>query len=59
MAPKKPLKPDDFPVHAEEGKIVTNDGDPVAEGCDGETAQDIAERLNENENQREEDRWSA
>jgi hypothetical protein len=59
MARNKPLKPDDFPVHAEQKKIVTKDGKPVAEGCDGETTEDIADRLNENENQRDEDRWSA
>jgi hypothetical protein len=59
MAEDEVLKPDDFPVHAEQKKIVKNDGKPVADVCDNKAAADIADRLNENENQREEDRWSA
>jgi hypothetical protein len=59
MADDKTLKPDDFPVHAEQKKIVKNHGETVADVCDNKTAEDIAERLNENEHQREEDRWSA
>jgi hypothetical protein len=59
MAEDKTLKPDDFPVHAEQEKIVKNRGETVADVCDNKTAEDIAERLNENEHQREEDRWSA
>jgi hypothetical protein len=59
MADDKPLKPNDFPVHVEQRKIVRNDGDQIAEVCDRKTAEDIADRLNENETQREEDRWSA
>jgi hypothetical protein len=42
------------------GKNRDNErGETVADVCDNKTAQDIAERLNENEHQREEDRWSA
>jgi hypothetical protein len=59
MADDKTLKPDDFPVHAKQKKIVKDDGETVADVCDNKTAEDIAERLNENEHQREEDRWSA
>ena len=59
MAEDKTLEPDDFPVHAEQKKIVKNRGETVADVCDNKTAEDIAERLNENEHQREEDRWSA
>jgi hypothetical protein len=59
MADHKTLKPDDFPVHAKQKKIVKDDGETVADVCDNKTAEDIAERLNENEHQREEDRWSA
>ena len=59
MAKDEPLKPDDFPVHAEQKKLVKNDGKPIADVCDGKTAENIAERLNENEYRREEDRWSA
>jgi transposase len=59
MAGKKPLKPDDFPVHADKKNIKKNDGEPIAESSDEGTAEDIADRLNENEYQREEDRWSA
>jgi len=56
---KPPLKPEDFPVRTEDEDIVSNDGQPIAEVCDKKTAKDIADRLNENEDQREEDRWSA
>jgi len=59
MAGNKPLKPKDFPVHVDKGNIKTNDGKPIADAEDNSTAEDIADRLNENENQREEDRWSA
>ena len=59
MAGKKPLKPDDFPVHADKQNIKKNDGKPIADAEDNSTAEDIADRLNENEYQREEDRWSA
>jgi hypothetical protein len=59
MADDKILKPDDFPVHAVHKKIVKNHGETVADARDNKTAEDIADRLNENENQREEDRWSA
>ena len=59
MAGKRPLKPDDFPVHVDKNKIKKNDGEPIAESSDEGTAEDIADRLNENEYQREEDRWSA
>ena len=59
MVGKKPLKPDDFPVHVDKKNIKKDDGEPIAEGSDEGTAEDIADRLNENEHQREEDRWSA
>jgi hypothetical protein len=59
--PKKDeaLKPQDFPVQAEDKTIVKNDGEAIAEVCDKKTAEDLAERLNEHEYQREQDRWSA
>jgi hypothetical protein len=57
--PKTPLKPDDFPVHAEHDKIKKVDGTPVAEAEDDAAASDIAERLNDDEARREEDKWSA
>ena len=56
---QEPLKPGDFPVHADEKTIVKNDGKPLGEACDDKTAENVAERLNENEYQREQDRWSA
>ena len=56
---EKPLKPQDFPVQADDKTIVKNDGKPLADVCDEKTAEDVAERLNENEYQREQDRWSA
>jgi hypothetical protein len=56
---KKPLKPDDFPVHAEGEKIKKRDGTPVAQTEDTAVAADVAERLNDDEARREEDKWSA
>ena len=54
-----PLKPDDFPVHADKKQILTTTGDPVALAKDEKTADEVAKRLNADENRQEEDRWSA
>ncbi|MET3840483.1 hypothetical protein [Bradyrhizobium sp. OAE829] len=54
-----PLKPEHFPLRTEKKKIVTSDGKPVAQAADEPAAEEIAERLNIEETQREEDRWSA
>jgi hypothetical protein len=56
---KKPLQPNDFPVNAEGKKIKKQDGTPVANTDDPTVAADVAERLNEDEARREEDKWSA
>jgi hypothetical protein len=56
---KKPLKPDDFPVTAEGQKIKKQDGQPIANTGDPDVAADLAERLNDDEAHREEDKWSA
>ena len=56
---KKPLKPGDFPVIAEGQKIKKQDGKPIANTGDPELAADVAERLNDDEARREEDKWSA
>jgi hypothetical protein len=59
MADDESLKPKDFPVHAKQKKVVKNDGKTIAEARAKKTAEDIAERLNAEEDLREEDRWSA
>ena len=56
---KKPLEPDDFPVNAEEKKIKKHDGTPLADTDDPAVAADVAERFNDDEARREEDKWSA
>ena len=56
---KKPLEPDDFPVNAEDKKIKKQDGTPLADTDDPAVAADVAERLNDDEARREEDKWSA
>ena len=56
---KKPLKPTDFPVTVEGQKIKKQDGKPIASTEDADLAADVAERLNDDEAQREEDKWSA
>lgn len=55
----KPLEPDDFPVRTKRNKILKKDGETIAEACDEETADEVAGRLNAEEQIREEDRWSA
>ncbi len=52
------LKPDDFPVHTEQKKIVKSDGNVVVQAETPQIAEDIANRLNTDEAQREEDRWA-
>jgi hypothetical protein len=59
MAEDEKLKPDDFPVRTEEKKIVKNDGKTIADASDKKVAEDVAERLNAEEDVREQDRWSA
>ena len=54
----KPLEPDDFPVRAEKKKILKNDGETIAEARNEKTADEVAERLNAEEQIREEDRWA-
>jgi hypothetical protein len=56
---KKPLKPEDFPVDAEDRKTKKQDGTPIADAESPAVAAEIAERLNEDEARREEDKWSA
>jgi hypothetical protein len=58
MADDEPLKPDDFPVHTDQKQIVKNDGKTIAEARTKKTAEEVAERLNTEEDRREEDRWS-
>ena len=57
--PKKLLKPDDFPVNADGTKIKKQDGTTIANTDEPAVAEDVARRLNADEAQREEDRWSA
>jgi len=56
---QKPLNPDDFPVNADGKKIKKQDGTPIANTDDPDVAADVAERLNDDEARREEDKWSA
>jgi len=59
MADDEPLKPEDFPVHTNQTEVVKNDGKTIAEARTKKIAEDVAERLNAEEDRREEDRWSA
>ena len=52
-------KAHDFPVNAEGKKIKKQDGTPIANTDDPAVAADVAERLNDDEAGREEDKWSA
>ena len=57
--PKKPLRPEDFPVDVEGQKIKKQDGTPIADAESPPVAAEIVDRLNEDEARREEDKWSA
>jgi hypothetical protein len=46
-------------VTAEGQKIKKQDGEPIATTEDSEIAADLAERINDDEARREEDKWSA
>ena len=48
-----------IPVNAEGQKIKRQDGTPIANTEDPAVAADVAERLNDDEARREEDKWSA
>jgi len=56
---KKPLESNDFPVNADGKKIKKQDGTPIASTDDPAVAEDVADRLNDDEARREEDKWSA
>lgn len=58
MKPKKPLQPSDFPVQAEQTKIVKSGGEPIADAKNDEVAEDICDRLNADHEREEEDRWA-
>jgi hypothetical protein len=59
MGKRKQLDDDDFPVSTEKDKVVTREQEPLATAEDEETAEDIAERLNNDAWRRQEDNWSA
>ena len=59
MPNDKPLKPGDFPVEVEGEELVTADGKPIAKAKTPAIAEDIADRLNEDDCRKEQDRWSA
>ena len=46
MPKDTPLKPDDFPVEAEDDKLKTSKGEPIATVKSKEKAHDVADRLN-------------
>ena len=56
---KPPLEPEDFPLKVEKDKIKTTDGKTIAETSSEEVAVEIARRLNQDEEKKQEDRWSA
>lgn len=58
MTEQKHLQPDDFPLHTEAKKVVKSDGKEIADAKTPKIAQDVAERLNAEEDHREQDRWA-
>jgi hypothetical protein len=59
MPDEKPLRPEDFPVAAENEQIVTADGKALAKAKTPVLAEEIAARLNEDDALKEQERWSA
>jgi hypothetical protein len=59
MSKKKHLNENDFPVAAEDNKVVTTNKEPVAQAENDQLAEEIAERLNDEAWRRHEDNWSA
>jgi len=59
MSKDNELKPDDFPIEADKNKLKTHKGEPVASTESEQIADEIADRLNEQAHQEEQDRWSA
>jgi hypothetical protein len=55
---ERPLKPEDFPVHTNQKEIVTDRGKSIAGTRDKEAAEDIADRLNSDHAQEDQDRWA-
>jgi hypothetical protein len=55
---QKPLELEDFPVRTKQKGIFTDTGMPIAGALDNETADDVADRLNSDHAQEEEDRWA-
>ena len=55
----KPLEPKDFPIRTKKKQILKSDGETIAEARNEQTAEEVTERLNAEEQIREEDRWSA
>jgi hypothetical protein len=48
-----PLKPDDFPVEVVGEELVTADGKPIAKAKTPAIAEDISDRLNEDDCRKE------
>lgn len=59
MSDDPELKPEDFPVQVEGAKLVTAEGKPIAKAKTPSVAEEIADRLNEDDMRKEEDKWSA
>jgi hypothetical protein len=57
--PQEQLTPADFPLHSDQRKVRGQDGKPIADTDNEKMAGEIADRLNADEERREEDKWSA
>jgi hypothetical protein len=55
---REPLDANDFPVESRETAVTTRTGKPVAQTPDPALAEEIADRLNEHEQQRQDDSWT-
>jgi len=58
MPKHPPLSDDDFPVESHGTAVTNRDGEPVAITPAPAIADEIADRLNEHEHQRQDDSWT-
>jgi hypothetical protein len=59
LSTTKQLKSEDFPLSVDGKEVRKQDGSWVAETADPVVAKDLADRLDADDAQREEDKWSA
>lgn len=58
MGRRKALDEDDFPLKVDRQKIMTRNDEPMAVAESAELAEDLVERLNDDQRRRHEGQWT-